>query len=117
MKVAGEEGDVSQQKLSTWDERSRELMRGYEARNSWNMDETGQFWRALPDKRLSERGKRCRSGKNSKERVTWAFFVSASGEKEAPIVVGKSRKPRCFKSLKGSSRPYKCDYFPVARRG
>lgn len=29
MKVAGEEGDVSQETLSSW-ERSRELMRGYE---------------------------------------------------------------------------------------
>ena len=52
--------------------------------------------RALPDKSLSERGKRCHGGKNSKERATWAFFVSASGEKEAPIVVGKSRNPHCF---------------------
>ena len=65
MKVAGEEGDVSQQTLSSWDERSRELMREYESRNVWNIDETGQFWRALPDKSLSERGKRCRGGKNS----------------------------------------------------
>ena len=75
------------------------------------MDETGQFWRALPDKSLSEGRKRCRGGKNSKERATWAFFISVSGEKEAPIVVGKSRNPHCFKSLKVSSRPYKCDYF------
>ena len=111
MKVAGEEGDVSQETLSSWDEHSRELMRGYESRNVWNIDETGQFWRALPDKSLSERRKRCRGGKNSKERATRAFFVRASGEKEAPIVVGKSRNPRCFKSLKDSSRPYKCDYF------
>ena len=59
-----EEGDVSQETLSSWDERSRELMRGYEPRNVWNMDETGQFWRALPDKSLSERGKRCCGGKN-----------------------------------------------------
>ena len=115
MKVAGEEGDVSQETLSSWDERSRELMRGYESRNVWNIDETGQFWRALPDKSLSERGKRCRSGKNSKERATWAFFVSASGEKEGPIVVGKSRNPRYFKSLKDSSRPYKCDYFSSSK--
>ena len=40
MKVAGEEGDVSQETLSSWDERSCELMRGYEPRNVWNMDET-----------------------------------------------------------------------------
>ena len=70
MKVAGEEGDVNQETLSSWDERSRELLRGYEPRNVWNMDETGQFWKALPDKSLSERGKCCHGGKNSKERAT-----------------------------------------------
>ena len=106
MKVAEEET------LSSWDERSRELMRAYEPRNVWNMDETGQFWRALPDKSLSERRKRCRGGKNSRER---AFFVSASGENEAPFVVGKSRNPCCFKSLKDSSRPYKGDYFSSSK--
>ena len=61
---------------------------------------------------LSERGKRCRGGKNSRER---AFFVSASGENEAPFVVGKSRNPCCFKSLKDSSRPYKGDYFSSSK--
>lgn len=89
MKVAGKEGDISQETLSSWDEHSHELMRGYEPRNVWNMDETGQFWRAVLDKSLSEHGKRCHGGKNSKERATWALFVSASGEKKAPIV-GKS---------------------------
>ena len=32
------------------------LMAGYKPENVWNMDETGQFWKALPDKSLSERG-------------------------------------------------------------
>ena len=43
MKVAGEEGDVSEEILTSWDECARELMRGYEPRNVWNMDETGHF--------------------------------------------------------------------------
>ena len=115
MKLAGEESDVSQETLSRWDEHSRELMTGYEPRNVWNMDESGQFWRALPDKSLSERGKRCRGGKNSNERSTWAFFVSGSGEKEANIDVGKSCNPRYFKSLKDSSRPYKFDHFSSSK--
>ena len=40
-KVALEKGDVSQETLSS------ELMRGYEQRNVWNMNEIGQFLRAL----------------------------------------------------------------------
>ena len=41
MKVALEKGDVSQETLSS------ELMRGYEQRNVWNMNDIGQFLRAL----------------------------------------------------------------------
>ena len=84
----------------------RELVRGYTPRDVWNLDETGLFWKALPEKSLSERGKRCRGGKTSKQRFTWAYFVSASGDKEDRIVVGKSAKPRCFKGLKNATRPY-----------
>lgn len=54
--------------------------------------------------------------KKSKERATWAFFVIASGEKDTPIVVGRSLLPtRCFKSLKDNSRLCKCDYFSSSR--
>jgi len=40
--------------------------------------------------------------KTPKERATWAFFVTASGEKDTPIVVGRSLNPRWFKSLKNN---------------
>lgn len=103
MNVAG--GDVSEVTLASWDERARELMKGYAPRDVWNMDETGLFWKALPEKSLSERGKRCRGGKLSKQRFTWAFFVSASGDKEDPIAVGKSAKPRCFQGTEGCNAP------------
>ena len=79
------------------------------------MDETGSFWRGLPEKTLSERGKRCSGGKNAKQRNTWAFFVNAAGDKEDPIVIGKSVKPRCFKHLKDKTRPSKCNYFSNAK--
>ena len=78
MKVALEKGDVGQETLSSRGDRSSELMRGYESPLT------------------CERGKRWRGGKNSKERAAWDFFVTASDEKDAPIV--GSRNPRCFKS-------------------
>lgn len=108
--MAGE-GDVSEETLASWDERARELVRGYAPRDVWNLDETGLFWKALPENSLSQRGKRCRGGKKSKQRFTWAYFVSASGDKEDPIVVGKSARPRCFKGLKYATRPYTLHYF------
>ena len=72
-------------------------------------------WPVFESTLIYERGKRCRGGKKSKERATWAFFVTASGEKDTPIVVGRSLNPRCFKSLKNSSRLRKCDYFSSSR--
>ena len=110
MKVAGKEGDISQETLSSWDEHSHELMRGYEPRNAWNMDETGQFFRALPNKSLSQASGNCTGGKRSKERLTCAFFVNASGDKEKPIIIGKSANPRCFRGVSDSAT-LPCEYF------
>ena len=65
----------------------------------WNTDETGCFYRALPDKSLAEVKKGCRGGKKAKERLTISFFVNAAGGREPPIVIGKSANPRCFNRL------------------
>ena len=111
MSVTGEEGDVRPEIVESWSERAREITRGWKAEAVWNMDETGSFWRGLPEKSLSERGQRCRGGKKAKQRNTWTFFVNAAGKKEDPIVIGKSEKPRYFKNLKDIKRPYKCPYF------
>lgn len=71
----------------------------------WNMDETGIFWRALPDKGFGERGKACKGGKKGKIRVTVALFVTASGKKEKAIVINKSETPRCLKGFDKSMLP------------
>ena len=97
--VEGESGEVQEQTIESWMERLREICIGYRLQDIWNMDETGCFFRALPDKTFSERGKRCKGGKSSKQRVTVAFFVNAAGEKESdPVVIWRSKAPRCFKS-------------------
>ena len=115
MNVAGEEGDVDKEVVNSWEERGRELVNDYKPEDVWNFDETGLMWRALPEKSLNEKRKRCRGGKNSKYRNTWAFFANAAGGKEDPIVIGKSAKPRCFKRLKNRTKPFKCSYFPNAK--
>lgn len=70
------------------------------------MDETGCFWKALPDKGLAQKGKSCKGGKKSKQRITVAFFVNGMGEKEyKPIVIWKSEKPCCFKQVNKTQLP------------
>ena len=115
--VAGEEGDVSKETMESWNELAREITTGWNAHDVWNMDETGCFWRGLPEKTLHAKGRRCTGGKKAKQRLTWAFFVNAEGEKEDPVVIGTSVSSRCFKNLWSLSRPYNCSYFAIVKLG
>ena len=85
--VSGESGDVSSETVESWLERVPSIVEGYEARDIWNTDETGCFWRALPDKGLGTAKQECKGGKKSKHRITVTFFVNALGESESPPVV------------------------------
>lgn len=74
------------------------------------MDETGQFFRVLPNRSLTEVSQICTGGKKSKDRLTCAFFVNASGGKEKPIIIGKSANPRCFRGIQDRTL-LPCQYF------
>ena len=62
----------------------------YAKEDVYNLDETGSFWRALPDRVFGKKGKQCKGGERSKERITVAFITNAPGGKEKAIVIGKS---------------------------
>jgi len=85
--------------VNEWKSKISEIVTGYEPQNIFNADETGLFYRALPDKTFSYKGKSCSGGKIAKERLTVLLCVSMSGEKLKPLVIGKSVKPRCFKGI------------------
>jgi hypothetical protein len=101
--ICGESADVDQCVVADWKERLPLLLAKHSAKNIFNMDETGLFFRALPDKSLVEKGASAKGGKLSKERLTVALCCSALGEKIQPPVIGKSEKPRCFKGVKVGS--------------
>ena len=61
--VSGESGSVEGETISSWKERLPEIIAGYEVKDGWNFDETGCFWRALPEKEFGEKGKECREEK------------------------------------------------------
>ena len=101
---AGEDGDVSKETLESWHKCVREITRGWSLENVWNMDETGSFWRGLPDtslKRDSDVGEESRPNTG----IHGPFFVNAAGEN------GKYAKPRFFNNLKDIKRPYGCWYY------
>ena len=99
--------------MKSWIERIPELVRGYKLGDIWNIDELGLFFKLLPDKGLIEKAKSKKSGKKTKVHLTVAFFVNADGQKvDEPVIIWKSKKPRCFKSLQGRdlSRPLGIHY-------
>ena len=73
--VSGESGEVKSVTVDSWKERIPEVIADYSAQNIWNTDETGCFWKMLPDKGLGQKEKSCKGGKKCKQRVTVSFFL------------------------------------------
>ena len=63
LKVCGESDDVAGTTIDSWKVRLPEIVHGYRKEDIWNLDETGFFWQALPDRGFIEKGKRCAGGK------------------------------------------------------
>ena len=101
MAIAGEDGDVKDETIESWNERVREITRGWKPEDVWNMDEAGSFWRELPETSLNEKGRCCNGGKQAKQRNTWAFFVNAAEEKRRPHRHRKIREAEVFQEFKG----------------
>ena len=89
---------LSVETVESWKERLPEIVKGYRSDDVWNMDETGIFWRALPDCSLARNVElSCKGGeKNVNSTSQLRFLVSASGNKERPVVIWKSENPRCM---------------------
>ena len=76
------------------------------------MDELGLLFKALPEKGLFEKSRRCKWGKKSKKRLITAFFVAANGSKiSEPVIIWNSKSPRCFKNIQDKTRPSVVHYF------
>lgn len=67
----------------------------------YNYDETGLFWRALPDCTQASKAEKNTPGRKiSKDRVSALLCANADGSHILkPVIVGKSKKPRAIKNL------------------
>lgn len=97
--ICGEEKSVDLNDVTDWIEKLKSVCKGYDDKNIFNADETGLFYRVLPDKTLCFKGEKCSGGKISKERLTVLLCCNMLGEFETPLVIGKAKKPRCFKNI------------------
>ena len=64
--VCGESASVPQGTVEAWHSRVKDLVIGYVPKNIWNTDETGCFFRALPDRTLAQSASQCKGGKKQK---------------------------------------------------
>ena len=108
--LSGESRDVREEMVDSRRERLPVIFHGWHPRYIWNMDETGQFFRALPNRSLTEASQSCTGSKKSKDRLTCAFFVNARGGKDKPIIIGKFANPGCFRGIQDRSL-LPCEYF------
>jgi hypothetical protein len=73
------------------------IIEGYEPRNIFNADETGLFYRGTPKGTLTVQECPAVGGRDSKERLTFLIISNMDGSEKHGIVIGKSKRPRCFR--------------------
>jgi len=71
----------------------------YDFADIFNMDESGYMFRFLPVTTLSRSRDICKGGKHAKDRLTIVLTCSVLGEKLPPIIIGKSKLPRCLRNI------------------
>ena len=83
------------------------IIEGYNHHQVFNCDETGLQYRMLPRKTLvSFFEKRANGRKKAKERVTLSACANVTGSIKLPLLmIGKYKKPRCFKEINMDSLP------------
>ena len=65
--VCGESGSVDKQAAGVWKSEVLKMIKETPAKDIFNVDETGLFYKCMPNKTLTFKGDRCSGGKNSKE--------------------------------------------------
>jgi hypothetical protein len=84
------------------------LIEGYAAEDIYNADETGLFFKCLPDKTYGFSNDKCHGGNNSKDRLTvMVCCYMTDNDKVELLVIGKIQKSRCFEVYTGNLSPTK----------
>lgn len=85
--------------ITEWLNEVKELISGYKERDIFNCDETGLFFRVLPENAMSFSNETCSEGNLSKERLTVLLCSNMDGEFEKPLIIGKVGKHSYFKNI------------------
>nr|XP_042907454.1 tigger transposable element-derived protein 4-like [Parasteatoda tepidariorum] len=106
--MSGESNDVSDKDCESWiAETLNKILKDYKPENIFNADETALFFQCLPQKTLTFKNEKCFGGKHSKARITIMLGANMTGnQKLKPLIIGKSKTPRCFKGTKSLEVDY-----------
>ena len=97
---SGEGKDVTEETTDPWKEKTAQtILSNYANFDIYTADEFGLFYKALPKKNFHLKDDKCTGG-HSKIRVTGPDAANMNGEKLPMFVIGKLKKPRCFRNVK-----------------
>ena len=102
-KVQGESKEADGKVANAWTENNvAELIEKYGPDDIYNADETGFYFRALPDSTYAEKSKKRfeRGVKVAKDRLIVLVHNNTAGSKSRLLVIEKSKQQRCFKNVK-----------------
>ena len=97
---SGEGKGVTEETTDPWKETTAQtILSNYANFDIYTADEFGLFYKALPKKNFHLKDDKCTGG-HSKIRVTGLDAANMNGEKLPMFVIGKLKKPRCFRNVK-----------------
>ena len=113
--IRGEQRSADEEAAESYPGVLRELLlnEGPSLEQVYNCDETGLYYKMLPDKTLAQKSddKKTLGFKQSKDRVTVLLCCNKTGNhKLMPLVIGKFGKPRCFHHININSLPAKYSF-------
>lgn len=98
--MSGEAASAKDIDSSAWEETLQSILTDYSPRDIFNADETGLFYKCLPNKSLTFQGQTCSGQKAPKERVSLLCATNMDGSEKLPLLmIGKFSQPRCFKGI------------------
>ena len=98
--ICGELNKVGEEKANDWITFFEGIKSKFRPQDVYNMDKTGIFFNLFPDQTYAIKAEKCHGGEKSKQRLTAVLCCNSDGsEKMRPWVIGKSKKPQCFKNV------------------
>lgn len=103
LKLKGEQSSADIIAAQEYPEKFSELIsaHSYTRDQIFNADETGLYWKKMPDRTFVAKSIKSASGyKTAKDRITILFCSNASGDYiMKPLVINKAQTPRAFKGI------------------